>query len=129
MKSLSKILTALAFFLAISLTANAQRGERKNHNPEKRAEKQTEEMVVELQLNDTQASKIKAINLDYAKKMHEVMEENKEAREAKKKIRDEINSQKTEELKAVLTAEQFKAYEALNKKRRPHRKRGPRQEK
>lgn len=126
MKLSIKIFTTIALLLAISFTANAQRGERKAQDPEKRAEKQTTRMVEKLALNEEQTAKVQAINLAYAKKMQDTKAENKESREAMKQVRDEINSAKNEELKAVLTDEQFKSYEALasEKKRGPRKRKG-----
>lgn len=125
MKSSSRILAIIALFLTVSFTAFAQRGERKAPNPEKKAEKQTAQMVKALQLDEAQTSEVQAINLTYAKKMHEAMEGNKEAREAMKKIKDAINSEKNAEMKAVLNEEQYKSYQVLKKKHHPRRE-GPR---
>ena len=131
MKSSIKFLVILALVFTISFTANAQRGERKAPDPEKMAEKQTSKMVEKLALDQTQAAKVQAINLTYAKKMHEAREEHKEARDAMRKIGDAIHSEKSAEMKTILTDAQYKSYEEMEKKRGPHKggKRGDRENK
>ena len=119
MKSLSKFLAIATLLFAFSFAANAQRGERggKNADPTKMAERQTTQMVEKLNLDEVQASKVKELNLTYAKKMHEAQEENKGNRDAMKEIRASIDSEKNAKLKQVLTTEQFKSYEDILAKR------------
>lgn len=124
MKLSSKIFTTIALILAISFSANAQRGERKAQDPEKRAAKQTAQMIEKLALSEDQATKVQEINLAYAIKMKEARENNKESREAMKEMRKEMDSAKNAELKAVLTQEQFQTLETMEKQRKPRRGKG-----
>ena len=68
-------------------------------NPEEMVKRQTEEMVKDLALDAKQAEKVTAINKKFADKMMA------------------LRTQKDEELKTVLTAEQYTKYVDLEKKR------------
>lgn len=110
MKSSVKFLAAVTLFFAFSFAAQAQRGGQPL-NPEQMAEKQTAQMVENLHLDQAQADRVKAINLNYATKLQEVRQENTGNREAMKELSTAIRSEQRAELQTVLTAEQFKTYE------------------
>ncbi|MEI7895484.1 MAG: hypothetical protein WCJ26_00505 [bacterium] len=76
--------------------------------PEERARRQTEMMVDNLSLTAAQEPKVSAINLKYAKKMEDVRKIADTA--VQHKTAQNLNKQKDSEFKAVLTADQFKAY-------------------
>jgi len=85
--------------------------------PEERAQKQTERLTEELALSEAQATEVAAINLDYAAKMNALKEASTERganREAFKTLRTEQQTA----IKAVLTADQVTAYEAMKSDRK-----------
>ena len=108
-----KFLAFIALFFTFTFAANAQRGDGQRLAPEDMAEKETTRMVEKLSLDQTQAAKIKEINLAYAKKMQEAREGNTGNRSAMQEIATAINNEKATELKTVLTAEQYKTYEQM----------------
>ena len=125
-----KFLAFIALFFTFTFAANAQRGDGQRLAPEDMAEKETTRMVEKLSLDQTQAAKIKEINLTYAKKMQAAHEDNKGDREAMKEIGAAIDTEKSAELKQVLTQSQFTAYEQMkgeNGKGRGKGKKGSRQ--
>ncbi len=79
-------------------------------DPEQMAEKQTAHMVKSLSLDDQQAAKIKAINLEFAQKSQAARAELQGDREAMKASRQELQNSKNEALQGVLTQEQFEKY-------------------
>lgn len=113
MKSSIKFLAIIALFFTFNFAANAQRGGGKQPDPAQMAERETTQMVEKLGLNDTQAVKVKEINLTYAKKMQEAMAGREENRDAMKEIGAAIQKEKSAEMKIVLLEKQFKAYEKM----------------
>ncbi len=81
---------------------------RGNASPEDRAKHLTEMMKESLSLTAAQEPKVSAINLKYAKKIEEVRKVADTA--VQHKSMQNLNKQKDGELKAVLTADQFKSY-------------------
>ncbi len=81
---------------------------RGNASPEDRAKHLTEMMKETLSLTAAQEPKVSAINLKYAKKMEDVRKVADTA--VQHKSMQNLNKQKDGELKAVLTADQFKSY-------------------
>ena len=112
MKGTIFILTAL---LALTLQARGQASQQlKNSTPEERAQKITDWMKTNLQLSDEQATSIHAVNIKYANQ-NESLKEDASGRRAKyKKLKDNQEA-KDQELKRMLTPEQFKTY--LSKKK------------
>ena len=112
MKGTIFILTAL---LAITLQARGQASQQlKNSTPEERAQKITDWMKTTLQLSDEQATSIHAINIKYANQ-NESLKEDASGRRAKHKKLKDSQEAKDQELKGMLTPEQFKTY--LSKKK------------
>lgn len=128
MKSPINFLVIVALFFAFTFTANAQRGDRQPHDPKQAAEKQTTRMVEKLSLNEIQTAQVKEINLTYAQKLQAAHENNKGNREAMKEISTAINTEKAAELKRVLTAEQFTAFEEMQPKRGKGKRKGGKKE-
>ena len=81
---------------------------RGNASPEDRAKHLTEMMKESLSLTAAQEPKVSAINLKYAKKIEEVRKVADTA--VQHKSMQNLHKQKDGELKAVLTADQFKSY-------------------
>ncbi|MEM1120248.1 MAG: DUF4890 domain-containing protein [Bacteroidota bacterium] len=128
MKSPIKFVVIIALFFAFTFSANAQRGDRPPRDPAQMAERQTTQMVEKLGLDEIQTVKVKEINLAYAKKMQEAHEDNEGNREALREIRTAINTEKSAELKLILTEEQFSAYEEMQAKRGKGKRKGGKRE-
>ncbi len=99
-------LVALLIFASTSVFAQQQKQQR---TPEERATIATNKMKETLQLSDDQYVKVKAINLDYAKKINE-----RRAVKDKSALKDKmknLDSQRMRSLKSVLTPDQYAKYE------------------
>lgn len=107
--------------------ATAQTAERTPLTAEERAQKWTDWMKKELTLTAEQEPKIHAINLKYADQVDDIKAEEGDRRSKFKEVRA-TNKAKDEELKAVLTPEQFTKYtekkQESRQKMRENRKRG-----
>jgi Spy/CpxP family protein refolding chaperone len=102
-------LAVLFMFCATALLAQKQGpGGYGKATPEERAKRQTEMMKENLSLTAAQEPKVSAINLKYAKKMEDVRKIADTT--VQRKTFQNLNKQKDGELKAVLTADQFKSY-------------------
>lgn len=77
--------------------------------PEERATKMTDWMKSTLQLNDTQLSQVQAINLKYANKRQDMMN-NSQSKKDKMDAWKADETAKDAELKGVLTDDQYKTY-------------------
>lgn len=132
MKSSIKVLAIIALFFSLIISAEAQENrkkrDRKSRDPEKRALRQTTRMVEKLKLDEEQTSQVKQINLTYAKKVKEARKVNDGNREAMKKSRSIIRTEKKAAFKAILTEAQFATLEEMQEKRgkRSGEKRGNR---
>jgi periplasmic protein CpxP/Spy len=108
---MKKAILTVAFGLFLSISASAQQGRMQNASPEERAEMMTKRMKKELDLNEDQYKKILAIHTQKAKanggNREGMREQKKEEKEAYKA-----------EMKAILNAEQYAAFEAKAAERR-----------
>lgn len=131
MKNTTKIILPLILLLAFSQITLAQRG-RRGGDPQKRAERQTQQMVEKLSLSEAQAEKIKTVNMDMAKKMQEAFANADGDREAMRENMQAIREEHKTELKKYLTSEQLETWETVEAERRENRqgrkKRGPKPE-
>lgn len=111
-RNLFLMISVTALFLFSSTTIFAQQqGPGKGYGkatPEERAKRQTEMMKENLSLTAAQEPKVSAINLKYANKMEDVRKITDTA--VMRKTAQNLNKQKEGELKAILTADQFKSY-------------------
>ncbi|MEY3369192.1 MAG: hypothetical protein RI973_2347 [Bacteroidota bacterium] len=116
MKKSKRLFLLIALCLA-STTASLQAQQGANgrgSDPAQRAEMQTTRMKEELGLSDKQAEKVKAINTKYANKMKELRETNRDGdRTAMREAMTSLRQEQSEELKSVLTAEQFEKWQQL----------------
>ena len=107
-----KIRKLLLFLILLILPSVlfAQSEMLKGSSLEERSELQTDMMVEELALQDSiSIEKVRAINLKYAEKVESLAASNKSRRQKFKKMRN-IGEQKDDELRSVLTEEQYKVY-------------------
>ena len=102
-------LLLVAFFF--SFESHAQDAERETMSPEDRAMKLTAWMKNNLQLTDEQEKSVHEINLKYAGKTEELRNSSEPKGQKFKKLKS-YNDDKDNELKGLLTAEQFKTYQA-----------------
>ena len=87
--------------------------------PEERATRLTEMMKENLKLTAAQEPKVAAINLKYAKKNEELRSIADTAQQ--RKTFNSTNKQRETEMKAVLTADQFKMYQKQMEEMKAHR--------
>ncbi|MEM9820367.1 MAG: DUF4890 domain-containing protein [Bacteroidota bacterium] len=121
MKNTTKFVLSLILLLAFSQITMAQRG-RRGGDPQKRAERQTQQMVEQLSLSEAQAAKVKTVNMEMAKKMQEAFASAEGDRKAMRETMQTIREEHKTELKKYLTSEQFASWEKIQEERRGNRK-------
>ena len=99
------------------------RGDRPQFNPEEMLKRQTQRLVEELKLTKDQEAKVTAINKKYMEKQPFDWAKMRDASDDERtKMREEmtkIQAEKDKEIKALLTADQIKLYDEMQKKRPP----------
>ena len=104
------------------------RGDRAQMTPEQRVQRQTQQLVEELKLNKDQEKKVGAINKKYMAGQpadwSRMRDASDEERAKMREERNKVQAEKDKEIKAVLTAEQIKLYDAAQKKRAESRRNG-----
>lgn len=102
--------------------------DRSQFNPEEMLKRQTQRLVEELKLNKDQEAKVTAINKKYMEKQTGDWSKMRDASdEERAKMREDmmtVQAEKDKEIKAVLTKEQVKLYEDMQKKREEMRRNG-----
>lgn len=128
-----KLVLAMALVFSIGVSAQDRKEKIRNASPEERVEMRTERLSEKLGLDENQKKKVKEIFAEEQKENKAVREEMKAEREkalAKKKA---TMKKEHEELKAklkpVLTEEQFKKWEAMQKENVEKVKEGRKQKK
>jgi periplasmic protein CpxP/Spy len=105
---------------------NVPGGNRPPMNPEEMLKRQNQRLVDELKLNKDQETKVLAINKKYMDKNSGNWEKMRDASdEERKKFRDEmrkVNEDRNKEIKALLSADQIKLFDEMQKKREEERK-------
>lgn len=91
----------------------------KETTPEERAEAQTRMMKENLGLSDAQVEKVRAINLKYAKVMDPTIQ-GSDGPMMKGRVASNRQQQKDGELKAVLSADEYRKYLASKQGMREH---------
>lgn len=114
-----KKLMMITAMVTLAFGAFAQRGSGKELKPEERAQKSAEKMKTELGLSEEQYQKVLSLNEVRAEKMKQRREEMAARREEMKAERNAYQN----ELKGILTAEQYASLEAKREARREHFKR------
>jgi Spy/CpxP family protein refolding chaperone len=118
--SLTNIIRSIALLACLSfitVVAQAQEEERTPLTPEERATKWTEWMKTELSVTAEQEPKVHEINLKYAQQTESVRAQGGSRRSKFKDVKS-IDDAKDEELKAVLSPEQFEQYRAKKQEMR-----------
>ena len=129
MKKVLGLCLAICLSSSTLFAADQQTDNRKNANRMARCEY----LIKELKLNDKQAAEFREIHQDFSRKMleerQEMKEERKKSNEDRRKAREEfreIRKEKNDELKKILTKEQFQQYQQLMNKRMNQNSRGNR---
>ncbi len=137
---MKKVIAVLVLF--VGLNTMAQTRENRDLNPEQIATLTTKKMTLDLDLNESQQSKIYELQLENAKTRMTKMEAHKKAKENNESMTklssEERFAKKTEmldhqiaqkkKMKAILNTDQFEKWEKMNhnRKNRFHKKRGER---
>lgn len=113
------IYTMVKYVLGIGLVFmfNGTTFAQQHPSKEDRAAKELEMMKKDLTLTADQEAKVKTLLTNYAAKEKDLQAASKEDREANKTKRNELQTQKDAELKAILTADQ---YQKLQDKKKEH---------
>ncbi len=99
----------------------------KTSTPEETAKLETDKMKKNLNLTDEQTQKVGDINLKYARQMFEIRKQNSQTSDADRQANREklktLREKKTEEMKPILTPDQFTQYQKMEEEmRKEHRK-------
>ena len=123
MKSKLKISLFFALITLFVCSASAQRpsSSPRSMDPERMTERQVKDMKETLDLNADQETKIKEICLKYNKQIKEKSENASGNRETLRTEMQKINDAKNAEIKEVLTPEQNKKWETVQKEREKER--------
>ena len=101
-------------------------GNRQQMNPDEMLKRQNQRLVDELKLNKDQEAKVSAINKKYMDKNSGSWEKMRDATdEERKAFREQmrkVNDDKNKEIKALLTADQLKLFDEMQKKNEEARK-------
>lgn len=89
-----------------------------NGDPEKQAEQMTQHMTENLSLTPDQVASVKAINLDFAKKMQTIRGEKKEGEKPDRSAMKSLHEDHKAALEKVLTKEQIEKMGQMKKERK-----------
>ncbi len=117
-------ITGLVAALLLTFGLQAQDGRPAPKSQEEMAKHRTERMTEELGLSKDQVEKVHALNLKDAAEMTERRQERAEKREEQKERSEEARElrrahmvEREQEMKAILSPEQFAKYQELNSSR------------
>lgn len=122
MKTVTLIISSL--FLLMTLGANAQergpqhRGQREHMNPDEMVKRTVEQMKTELKLDDKQEKQVKELFTQSMKQRGEVMKKYQGQRDSVMFYMNKMEVQQNLDLKKILTADQYKTYQANQEKRK-----------
>ena len=118
---MKKVFALVLILMAASVSAFAQDGSQQNNRQRMTPEERMNKIAKDLQLNEKQTKDFKKINeefMDKLKKQRESGEKDqKKAREAMESARKDRN----DKIKKVLTEDQYKKFEEMEKKQREAR--------
>lgn len=117
LKNMIRSIALLVCMMFAAAGAQAQEEERISLTPEERATKWTEWMKTELSITAEQEPKVYEINLKYAKQTESVRAQGGSRRSKFKDVKS-IDDAKDEEMKAVLSSEQFAQYQTKKQEMR-----------
>ncbi len=119
---MKKIILSLIVAM-ISITSFAQQpgGQRREFKPEEMAKRRADNVKESAKINDEQYKKVYDLFLKQAKDQQAKMKEGQQGNNRQRFNREEMQKQQdatNKELKAILTPEQYKAYDKAQKERR-----------
>jgi hypothetical protein len=97
----------MLLFLLIGSASIVKAQQKEKPSPQKVANRQTNWMVTELKLDESQKAKVAAINLDYATKIAEVRANEPDPDVKRQKLKS-LNKARMEAIKAVISEDQYK---------------------
>ena len=124
---MKKVLVTGVLFLAATLTIFAKDNKRNSERSERDHSKRYEYLSQRLNLNEQQLESIKKIDESHFAKMQEQRKQQQELREKNLAVRKQMQQERDEQIKNVMTEEQYKEYsemKAKNKERSSHRQKG-----
>ena len=125
---MKKLFILSIMFLATVSLATAQQGQgqgqRQRQTPEERAKSQTEYLEKLLTLTADQKTKVHAIELEISKELSTLRQNSQGNFESMREPMEKLNKKRDEKMKGVLTADQFKKYQADNEQRQRERGQG-----
>lgn len=121
MKRISLLLVAV---FALTFASLAQERGQRSFDPEKMAERQTEELTEALGLSEEQQEQVLALNTEVAENMQAMRKEMQDEdmdRETMREKMQEIRDEQNAKLKEILTEAQYEKYEEYLEERRENR--------
>jgi Skp family chaperone for outer membrane proteins len=122
---INKIVIVSVFLMSLA-ACNLIGQQRKMPSAKDMAERQTEMMTKNLDLSEKQQKAISTINLKYAEEIQKIRQEAAGDREKMRKLRDDLVINKNDELKGILSSEQFEKYKKLEEERAKEMRNGRR---
>jgi hypothetical protein len=107
----------VSVLMIVSGTARAQMDSSAMRTPESRAAMMSDKMKTDLALTDAQYTQVQGINLKYAQKNDSLFKSPGERSDKMQAMRSSMQA-KGDELKAILTPDQFTKYQAMEKEMR-----------
>jgi hypothetical protein len=107
----------ISVLMIVSGTARAQMDSTAMRTPESRAAMLSDKMKTDLALTDAQYAQVQGINLKYAQKNDSLFKAPGERSDKMQAMRSSMQA-KGDELKAILTPDQFTKYQAMEKEMR-----------
>lgn len=97
-----------------------------NFDPQAMVQRQTDEIALALELDETTKAKVLEINQASMAQMQKAREENQGDWEAMRGIREQVNAERDEQFKLLFSYEQWTKYEAWQAERAANRPQGGR---
>ena len=107
----------VSILMIVSGTARAQMDSTAMRTPESRAAMLSDKMKTDLALTDAQYAQVQGVNLKYAQKNDSLFKSPGERSDKMQAMRSSMQA-KGDELKAILTPDQFTKYQAMEKEMR-----------
>lgn len=124
---MKKVLVAGILFLAATLTIFAKDNKRNSERSERDHSKRYEYLSQKLNLNEQQVESIKKIDEAHFAKLQEQRKQQQELREKNLAVRKQMQEERDEQIKKIMTEDQYKEYaemKAKTKERSSHKQKG-----
>lgn len=119
---MKNLITAMFLFFSITLIAQEPNSPRAEMSNEEMATLGAKRLAMQLDLNAQQEEELKTFYVKQMDARRKLMEKSKGERDEMKKERMEMNEEQKEELREILTDEQYVKWEQLQEKRRKGRR-------